>query len=104
MVNIRITALRLYKTANRKDGYIMICAKFDKTEEGYKVDAEWGGCGNANIVEAFRLHDINIVKELDKMEIGQTRIYNIGWYSGNCFGISKRGIEPKIIQFGIANK
>ena len=77
----------------------MICAKFVRTNEGYEVDAEWGGCGNANIIEAFRLHDIDIVKELNQMEIGQTRIYNLGWYANNCFNIGKRGIESKLIEF-----
>lgn len=81
----------------------MICAEFKRTQEGFEVNAEWGGCGNANIVEAFRLHDIDIIKELDKMEIGQTKIYNIDWYANNCFGISKRGLRPQIIQFGAVN-
>ena len=78
----------------------MVCAKFEKTEEGFIVDAEWGGCGNANMIEVFRLHDVDIKKELEKMEIGQIKIYNIGWHSGNCYGISKRGIDPQIIHFG----
>ena len=27
----------------------MICAEFERMEEGYRVDAEWQGYGNANL-------------------------------------------------------
>ena len=76
----------------------MICAKFTRLEEGYKVDAEWQGYGNANIFEAFKMENIDLKKILDDMKIGEVKVYNIGWWSG-C-GIAKRGIEEKIIEFG----
>ena len=76
----------------------MICAKFTRLEDGYKVDAEWQGYGNANIFEAFKMENIDLKKILDDMKIGEVKVYNIGWWSG-C-GIAKRGIEEKIIEFG----
>ena len=76
----------------------MICATFERLEDGYKVDAEWQGYGNANIFEAFKMENIDLKKILDDMKIGEVKVYNIGWWNG-C-GIAKRGIEPKIVEFG----
>ena len=76
----------------------MICAKFERLEDGYKVDAEWQGSGNANLFEAFKMENIDLKKILDDMKIGEAKVYNIGWWNG-C-GIAKRGIEEKIIEFG----
>ena len=76
----------------------MICAKFERLEDGYKVDAEWQGYGNADIFEAFKMENIDLKKILDDMKIGEVKVYNIGWWNG-C-GIAKRGIEEKIIEFG----
>ena len=76
----------------------MICAKFTRLEDGYKVDAEWIGYGNADIFEAFKMENIDLKKILDDMKIGEVKVYNIGWWNG-C-GIAKRGIEPKIVEFG----
>ena len=76
----------------------MICAKFERLEDGYKVDAEWIGYGNADIFEAFKMENIDLKKVLDNMKIGEVKVYNIGWWNG-C-GIAKRGIESKIVEFG----
>lgn len=76
----------------------MICAEFERTEEGWKIDAEWLGYGNANIIEAFKMEDINIISILENMKIGETKVYNIGWWNG-C-GIAKRGIKSGIVNFG----
>lgn len=76
----------------------MICAKFTRLECGYEVDAEWVGYGNADIFEAFKMENIELKKILDNMKVGETKVYNIGWWNG-C-GIAKRGIEEKIIEFG----
>ena len=76
----------------------MICAKFERLEDDYKVDAEWQGYGSANIFEAFKMENIDLKKILDDMKIGEVKVYNIGWWNG-C-GIAKRGIEEKIIEFG----
>ena len=76
----------------------MICAKFERLEDGYKVDAEWQGYGNANIFEAFKMENIDLKKVLDNMKVGEIKLYNIGWWNG-C-RIAKRGIEEKIIEFG----
>jgi len=76
----------------------MICAEFERLEEGYRVDAEWIGYSNANIIEAFRMENIDIKKILDNMKVGETIAYNIGWWNG-C-GIAKRGIKPEIIECG----
>lgn len=76
----------------------MICAKFERLEVGYKVDAEWIGYGNADIFESFKMENIDLKKILDNMKVGETKVYNIGWWNG-C-GIAKRGIEEKIIEFG----
>ena len=76
----------------------MICAKFERLEDGYKVDAEWIGYGNADIFEAFKMENIDLKKVLDNMKVGETKVDNIGWWNG-C-GIAKRGIEEKIIEFG----
>lgn len=76
----------------------MICAEFERLEEGYRVDAEWIGYGNANIVEAFKMEGIDIIKQLDNMKVGETIVHNIGWWS--CCGIRKRGIKSEIIECG----
>ena len=76
----------------------MICAKFERLEDGYKVDAEWQGYGNANIFEVFKMENIDLKNVLDDMKIGEVKVYNIGWWNG-C-GIAKRVIEPKIVEFG----
>ena len=76
----------------------MICAKFTRLEDGYKVDAEWQGYGNSNIFEAFKMENIDLKKILDDMKIGEVKVYNIGWWNG-C-GIAKRGIEQNIVEFG----
>ena len=31
-------------------GHFMICAEFKRTKEGWKVDAEWRGYGNADMI------------------------------------------------------
>ena len=77
---------------------VMICAEFERTKEGWKVDVEWLGYGNANIFEAFKMEGIDLQKVLDSMKIGELKIYNIGWWNG-C-GIAKRGIKPEIVKFG----
>jgi len=56
----------------------MICAEFERTEEGWKIDAEWRGYGNADIIEVFKMEDINIISILENMKIGETKVYNIG--------------------------
>lgn len=79
-------------------GKSMICAKFERTEEGWRVDAEWIGYGNADMIEAFKMENIDIIKTLENMQIGETKVYNIGWWNG-C-GIAKRGIKSEIVKFG----
>lgn len=76
----------------------MICAEFKKLEEGYRVDAEWQGYGNANIIEAFKMENIDIKRVLENMKAGETKVYNIGWFPG-C-GVAKRGIRTEIVEFG----
>jgi hypothetical protein len=75
----------------------MICAEFKRTEEGWKIDVEWRGYGNADMIEAFKMENIDIIKTLENMKIGETKVYNIGWWNG-C-GIAKRGIKPEIVKF-----
>ena len=75
----------------------MIFAEFERTENGYKVDAEWIGYGNANIFEAFKMENIDLKKILDNMKIGERKVYNIGWFN-NC-GINKRGIKKEFVKF-----
>lgn len=76
----------------------MICAEFERLEEGWKIDAEGRGYGNANIIEAFKMEDIDIIKILENMKVGEKKVYNIGWWSG-C-GIAKRGIHSEVMEFG----
>lgn len=76
----------------------MICAEFERTEEGWTVDAEWRGYGNADIIEVFKMEKIDIIGALENMKIGESKVYNIGWWNG-C-GIAKRGINQKIVKFG----
>lgn len=76
----------------------MICAEFERTEEGWRVDAEWRGYGKAGIIEVFKMENIDIIKVLDNMKVGETKVYNIGWWNG-C-GIVKRGVKPEIVNFG----
>ena len=35
---------------------------------------------------------------LDNIKVGETKVYNIGWWNG-C-GIAKRGIKPEVVEFG----
>lgn len=51
----------------------MICAEFERTEEGWKVDAEWRGYGNADIIEAFKMENIDIIGVLEDMKIGEPK-------------------------------
>ena len=44
------------------------------------------------------MEGIDIKKKLDAMKIGETLVYNIGWFFG-C-GIMKRGLKPEVIEFG----
>ena len=76
----------------------MICAEFERTEKGWKVDVEWRGYGNADIIEAFKMENVNIISVLENMKIGETKVYNIGWWNG-C-GIAKRGVKSGIVEFG----
>ncbi len=91
------TMIESFCKRNRGNG-TMICAEFEKLEEGYRVDAEWQGYGNANMIEAFKMENIDIKKVLDNMKVGETKVYNIGWYPG-C-GVAKRGIKSEIVEFG----
>ena len=72
----------------------MICAEFERTKEGWKVDVEWRGDGNADMIEAFKMENIDIIGVLENMKIGETKVYNIGWWNG-C-GIAKRGVSQKL--------
>ena len=76
----------------------MICAEFERTKKGWKVDAEWRGYGNTDMIEAFKMENIDIVDMLENMKIGESIVYNIGWWNG-C-GIAKRGVKQKIVKFG----
>lgn len=73
----------------------MICAEFERLEEGWRVDAEFRGYGNENLVGAFKMEGIDIEKVLNNMVVGEVKVYNIGWYSG-C-GIARRGIVSEVI-------
>lgn len=75
----------------------MICAEFERTKEGWKVDAEWRGYGNADMIEAFKMENIDIIGVFENMKVSETKVYNIGWWNG-C-GIAKRGIKSKIVEF-----
>ena len=76
----------------------MICAEFERLEDGWKVDSEWRGYGNANIIEAFKIEDIDIVNVLENMKPGQKKVYNIGWWNG-C-GIARRGMRSELVELG----
>jgi hypothetical protein len=76
----------------------MICIEFVRLEEGWKVDGEYRGYGNANLIEVFEMEGVDIVKKLNAMKIGESLIYNIGWYPG-C-GIKKRGMHSEVVEFG----
>ena len=56
------------------------------------------GYGNADIIAVFKMENIDIIKVLENMKIGETKVYNIGWWNG-C-GIAKRGVKPEIVNFG----
>ena len=43
----------------------MICALITRNKDGWEVDAEFFGYGNANIVDAFKMEGIYIQKEMD---------------------------------------
>lgn len=55
----------------------MICAEFERTKEGWKVDAEWRGYGNADMIEAFKMENIDIIGVLENMKVSETKVYNM---------------------------
>ena len=55
----------------------MICALIERIEEGYRCDAQFIGYGNHALGEAFKMEGIDIEKELDKMKIGEAKVWNI---------------------------
>lgn len=52
----------------------------------------------AEIIEAFKMENIDITKVLENMKVGGIKAYNIGWWNG-C-GIAKCGIKSEIVNFG----
>lgn len=43
----------------------MICALIERTEEGYRCDAQFMGYGNHTLSEAFKMEGIDLEKELE---------------------------------------
>ena len=58
----------------------MICALIERIEEGYRCNAQLMGYGNHTLVEAFKMEGIDIQKELNKMKIGEAKVWNIDWF------------------------
>ena len=76
----------------------MICALITRLDEGWKVDAEFIGYGNANIVEAFKMEDIDIQKEMEKMKVGESKVWNIGWFPNDI--CHRKYLPEKVIECG----
>lgn len=53
------------------------------------------GYGNHTLREAFEMEGINIEKELDKMKIGEAKVWNIGWFPNDI--CKRRYLPEKII-------
>ncbi len=58
----------------------MICALVTRREDGYYIDAEWVGYGGCGIAKAFEFEGIDLKKELDNMRIGESKVWNIGYF------------------------
>ena len=59
------------------------------------------GESEAYLVFGIRDEDRSFVGtdvDFDNMKVGETKVYNIGWWNG-C-GIAKRGINPEVVEFG----
>lgn len=73
----------------------MICALIERLEEGYKFDCQFMGYGNHTLKEAFEMEDVNIEKELNKMKIGEVKVWNIGWFPNDI--CKRRHLPEKVI-------
>lgn len=73
----------------------MICALIQRLKSGWKIDAEYMGYGNKDIVEAFMIEGIDLQKEIEKMQIGDVRVWNIGWYPNDV--CHRKFLPEKII-------
>ena len=74
----------------------MICALIERIEEGYRCDAQFMGYGNHTLGEAFKMEGIDIEKELDKMKIGEAKVWNIGWFPNDI--CKRRYLPEKVIK------
>ena len=55
----------------------MIKGYIERTNEAWKGNLEYLGYGNANIIEAFKMEDIDIKKVMEGMKAGEIIRYNI---------------------------
>ena len=76
----------------------MMCALITRNKDGWKVDAEFFGYGNANIVDAFKMEGIDIHNEMEKMKSGESKVWNIGWYPNDI--CHRKYLPEKIIECG----
>ena len=76
----------------------MICALITRLEEGWKIDAEFLGYGNLNIIEAFKMEGIDIQKEMEKMEVGESKVWNIGWFPNDI--CHRKFLPEKVFECG----
>lgn len=74
----------------------MICALIERIEEGYRCDAQFMGYGNHTLGEAFKMEGIDIEKELEKMKIGEAKVWNIGWFPNDI--CKRRYLPEKVIK------
>lgn len=73
----------------------MICALIERTEEGYRCDAQFMGYGNHTLSEAFKMEGIDLEKELEEMKIGEAKVWNIDWFPNDI--CKRRYLPEKII-------
>lgn len=77
----------------------MICVLVERREDGiYKIDAEWMGYGNRDLIEAFEMEGVDFKKELDKIKVGEAKVWNIGYYFNDI--CHRKFLPSKVRKFG----
>ena len=81
----------------------MICVLVERREdEACKIDAEWMGYGNRDLIEAFEMEGIDFKKELDKIKVGEAKVWNIGYYSNDI--CHRKFLPSEVRKFGSSSK
>ena len=74
----------------------MLCCLITRVNEGFKIDYQSLGYGNMTVREMFAAEGINIEKEINDMQIGESKVWNIGWFPNDI--VHRRYLPEKVIR------